>query len=71
METVSKTLGLIIIGIFIILIVSVISGFPIMWLWNWLMPSIFGLTKINIWQAIGLGMLCNFLFKVVVNNNKK
>ncbi|HKJ86096.1 MAG TPA: hypothetical protein VKA06_08465 [Spirochaetia bacterium] len=32
-------------------------------LWNWLMPEIFGLTRITYWQAWGLFLLFSILFK--------
>lgn len=37
-------------------------GGTLMLLWNWLMPSIFGLTTLNFWQAIGLFVLSKLLF---------
>lgn len=46
-----------------ILLVVVICALPTMWLWNWLMPTIFGLGKITFWQALGLNLLCSILFK--------
>ena len=48
-------------GFAIVFIVCAIIMFPIMWLWNWLMPVIFGLTKITCWQALGLSLLTSFL----------
>ena len=33
-----------------------------MWLWNQLMPAIFGLHAINFWQALGMLVLCKILF---------
>ena len=33
-----------------------------MWLWNWLMPDIFGLQAINYWQALGLMVLSSCFF---------
>lgn len=33
----------------------------IMWLWNWLIPSITGWSTINYWQALGLALLFRFL----------
>ena len=33
-----------------------------MFLWNWLMPAIFGLTAICFWQALGLLVICRILF---------
>jgi len=41
----------------------IIFSLPVLLLWNWLMPVIFGLPEIDIWQSIGLLFLCGFLFK--------
>lgn len=37
-------------------------GFIVMWLWNWLMPALFGLKTIGYWQALGLFILGKILF---------
>ncbi|MDR1273267.1 MAG: hypothetical protein LBK12_01840 [Odoribacteraceae bacterium] len=37
-------------------------GALVMLLWNWLMPAIFGLACISIWQALGLLVLARVLF---------
>jgi hypothetical protein len=37
-------------------------GFVVMWLWNWLMPALFGLKSIGYWQAFGLIILSKILF---------
>lgn len=37
--------------------------FVVMWLWNWLMPDIFGLKTINFWKAAGIMALSFILFK--------
>ena len=55
-ETFAAFLGL-------IAIVIVILGYPLMLLWNWLMPVIFGLPEITFWQAIGLNLISTILFK--------
>jgi len=36
-------------------------GLPIMVLWNWLMPTIFGLPEITFWQSCGLQILLSLL----------
>lgn len=36
--------------------------FVLMFLWNWLMPVIFGLTVITFWQALGLFVLSKIFF---------
>ncbi|TRX61368.1 hypothetical protein FNH22_04745 [Fulvivirga sp. M361] len=41
---------------------AVLFGFVIMWLWNALMPDIFGLVEIDYWQAVGLLILFKILF---------
>jgi len=38
-------------------------GAVTMWLWNWLMPTIFKLPEIGFWQAIGLLLLAQIFFK--------
>lgn len=41
---------------------ALLFGYVIMWLWNWLMPDIFGLTTINYWQAVGILVLGKMIF---------
>lgn len=50
-------------GIALIVIVGLFVGLPVMWLWNWLMPAIFGLPVIGFWQAVGLYILAGAFFK--------
>jgi hypothetical protein len=45
-----------------IAVFALIFSLPIMWLWNWLMPVIFGLTEITWLQALGLSVLSGFFF---------
>lgn len=50
--------------VFGVIIVSCLLTFvPVYFLWNWLMPELFGLTKITFLQAFGLSALCSCLFK--------
>jgi len=53
--------GLIIFGIIAIVGLAILFGFVIMWLWNWLMPELFGLTTLTYWQAVGLFILFKIL----------
>ena len=55
-EAVAAFIGMIAIAV-------VLLGYPLMLLWNWLMPIIFGLPEITFWQAIGLNILSTVLFK--------
>lgn len=54
---------LIIGGIILFVGLAFLFGFVVMWLWNWLMPDIFGLPEITYWQAWGLLVLSHILFK--------
>ena len=52
-----------ILGILILVAIAVIAfGFAVEWLWNHLMPAIFGLHAISYWQALGLLVLGRILF---------
>ena len=42
---------------------ALLFGFVVRWLWNWLMPEIFGLPEIRYWQAWGLVLLAHIFFK--------
>jgi len=59
----SKFLGIFVAACVIACILSVVMAFPIMLLWNWLMPEIFGLGTITFMQSLGLFLLCSLLFK--------
>jgi len=39
-----------------------IGGQLVMYLWNWLLPPLFGWHQITFWQALGLLVLCRILF---------
>jgi len=47
-----------------VLIIGLLALVPAvcMWLWNWLMPEIFGLQNIGYWQAAGLMALSSCFF---------
>ena len=62
-ETFAAIIGL-------IAIVIVLLGYPLMLIWNWLVPEIFGLSEITFWQAIGLNILCTILFRPNINITK-
>jgi hypothetical protein len=47
----------IVIGVFIL-----VGGGVVMLLWNWLLPPMFGLPEITVWQGFGLLALCRILF---------
>jgi len=42
---------------------AALFGWIVMLLWNWLMPDLFGLKRVDYWKAWGLLVLCMILFK--------
>lgn len=52
---------------FVILLLTL----PLYFLWNWLVPAIFGGPVITFWQALGLNFLTSILFKNNVSLNSK
>ena len=42
-------------------VIMLIITLPFMWVWNSIMPDIFGLPTIGIWQSIGLMFITNVL----------
>jgi hypothetical protein len=49
--------------ILIVALVGIIAAIPTYFLWNWLMPEIFGLKAITFLQAWGIVFLTGILFK--------
>ena len=51
------------IAFFLMFVIFVfLGGFIVQWLWNWLMPSIFGLRTLSWFEAFGLLALSRILF---------
>lgn len=54
-----------------IVLIGLLLGFPVMLLWNVLMPAIFGLPTISFWQALGLNILSGIFFKSSTSTSSK
>ena len=70
-----KALEAFLIVIGLLFLSAVILAFPTMFLWNWLMPKLFSVTQIDLYEAMGINFLANILFKSNVtikrDNNDK
>lgn len=55
----------------IVVLFAVIMGFPVMWCWNYVVPSVLNLPTITLDKAIVLNVLCGLLFKNHVSSSKK
>jgi hypothetical protein len=65
-----KVIEAILLVVGLLLLYALILAFPTMVLWNWLMPRIFGLTQIDIFQAMGINFLSGILLKSNINVKK-
>ena len=61
--------GMILLGVAGITALAILFGFVIMWLWNWLMPDIFGLASLTFWQAVGVFILFKLLLGGIGGGN--
>lgn len=66
-----EIVGAIVVGAAILIFVAALMSLPVMLLWDWLMPAIFGLPEITWFQAWGLLFLCGLLFKSNITTKKE
>tara|TARA_B100001564_G_C20096808_1_gene427416 strand:+ start:77 stop:376 length:300 start_codon:yes stop_codon:yes gene_type:complete len=58
---ISPTIGIFFIAILMFFGMGMLLSIPLCLLWNWLMPFIFGLPKLNLFQTFGLSLLISLL----------
>jgi hypothetical protein len=61
-QTIAKKIAIGIALLFGFMAFIVVGGIVVQWLWNWLLPDIFGLRRVTFWEALGLLALCRILF---------
>lgn len=66
MELLIKVVGVVFLTLGLIFGIGLLLAFPIKWLWNWLLPPLFGTPSIGFWQAWGIMILSGFLFRASV-----
>ena len=52
-------------------VIGMVLSIPLCLLWNWLMPFIFGLPKLNLLQTFGLSILISLLAPRKIDLGKK
>jgi len=58
-----KALGTFVMVLLTIVVIAVLMAFPTMWLWNYLMPVLFGLIKIHVGQALCINIFSGLLLR--------
>jgi hypothetical protein len=57
-----KITGMVLVGIAVAIAFALLFGFIVQYLWNWVMPDLFGLKVITYWQAFALVILAKIFF---------
>lgn len=70
MGKVKEYTGIIVLGALVIIGIALLYTLPVYFLWNWLMPKLFGLSRLTLLQALGLNLLAGFLFRGSCNCKK-
>jgi len=70
-DVISPTLGILFISAIMFFVVGLVLSIPLCLLWNWLMPFIFGLPKLNLLQTFGLSVLVSLLAPRKIDLGKK
>tara|TARA_B100000809_G_scaffold264049_1_gene318838 strand:- start:422 stop:634 length:213 start_codon:yes stop_codon:yes gene_type:complete len=63
MKILVKVLGGLLIGILTMGGIATLVTLPTMFLWNYVMPNLFGLQEVTFLQALALNFLASILFK--------
>lgn len=68
---VGKIFGGILIAIVFVAFYALLLGFPLMLLWNALLPYLFGIKAISFWQACGINLLTGIMFRSHTSTTSK
>jgi hypothetical protein len=70
METAVTFFGTIVLVLCMAIVIALFISLPVMWLWDAVMPDMFGLKEITWTQALWLSLLCSLLFKSSSSKSK-
>lgn len=54
--------SVVLLGLAGFVLIAFLLGIFVVYLWNWLMPDLFGLKQITFWQAFGILILARIIF---------
>ena len=70
MGKITEYVGVITLGALVVIGIALLYTLPVYFLWNWLVPKLFGLPKLTLLQALGFNLLAGFLFRSSCNCKK-
>jgi hypothetical protein len=65
-----KSIEAILLVIGLLILSALLMAIPTMLLWNWLLPNLFNIPAITLYEAVGINILSGILFKSNVNIKK-
>lgn len=68
MKNFLAVIGAVVLGILIYALIMLVFAFPAMWLWNAVMPALFGLPTVSYWMIYGFMLLIRIIFPDVSTN---
>ncbi|MGD0497551.1 MAG: hypothetical protein ABSC23_03845 [Bryobacteraceae bacterium] len=63
-----KALGVLFFALVIVAVLALVLALPTMWLWDYLMPTLFGLKTITFGQALAMNLLTGLLFRTTASS---
>jgi hypothetical protein len=61
-KKVLRIIGMVFVGVIFAILFALVFGFLVKWLWNFLMPDLFGLSQITYLQAFAMVVMTKLLF---------
>lgn len=71
MEKIVLMVGVMVLVLVVFTGLAFLLALPCMWLWNYLMPELFGLQEIGYLQAVAMLLLSRLLFGSYTNTSSK
>ena len=65
-----KITGVVLLGIIGFGALAILFGYVVMWLWNWLLPGLFGFKVITFWQGVGIVILSRIIFGGICHKSR-
>jgi hypothetical protein len=65
-----KSIEALLLVIGLLILSALLLAIPTMLLWNWLLPHLFNIPAITLYEAVGINILSGILFKSNVNIKK-
>lgn len=70
-EGTMMVVGVILTVLLVAFLLGMLMAWPVMWIWNYMMPELFGVPVITYWQAFWGSFMVKLIFPSHTNYNSK